>query len=138
MDNYCFSQKIIKSERIGNVTDNVVNSIKKFNVNNESIKKIEKVIYEAEKNIKLYATSGEIEVEVKDNFFKAKLQDKGPGIENIGRACEDGYTTANDSIKKQGYGLGKGLSLIQENVDDIEIMSIPGIGTTLEFSIKMM
>lgn len=137
MQEYCFSGKITKEEEIGKVTQDVVSNIQKCDVNQQSIEKIRKVVYEAEKNIKLYAQSGEIQVEVKDNFFKAKFKDNGPGIENIGLACADGFTTADENIKKQGYGLGKGLSLIQENADDIEIISIPGTGTTLDVSIKM-
>ncbi len=138
MDNYCFYEKITKDEEIGKVTDDVVSNIEKYNVNEKNIEKIKKVIYEAEKNIKLYAQSGEIQVELKDNLFKAKFKDQGPGIQNIGLACEDGFSTADDNIKKQGYGLGKGLSLIQENVDYIDIVSIPGVGTTLDVSIEMI
>lgn len=137
MDNYSFYKRITKDEEIGKVTQDVVNNMEKYNINIENVEKIKKVVYEAEKNIKLYAHSGEIQVEIKDNLFKAKFKDNGPGIDNIGLACEDGFSTANEDIKKQGYGLGRGLSLIQENVDYIDIVSIPGVGTTLDVSIEM-
>lgn len=138
MDNYCFYEKIEKNEEIGKVTKDVVDSIMKYEIKNENIEKIKKVIYEAEKNIKLYAKSGDIHVQVANNVFKAKFSDEGPGIEDIALACEEGYSTANDEMKKQGYGLGKGLNLIQENVDYMDIVSIPGVGTTLDITIEMI
>lgn len=138
MDNYYFYQRITKDEEIGKVTNDVVENILKHNVNEENLEKIRKVVYEAEKNIKLYAKAGEIYARVEGNSFKAKFKDEGPGIDNIGLACEDGYSTATETMKKQGYGLGKGLSLIQENVDYIDIVSIPGVGTTLDILIEMV
>lgn len=137
MENYCFYEKITKEEEIGKVTEDLVKNMEKYDIKRDKVDKIKKVVYEAEKNIKLYAKSGEIYANVEENMFKAKFKDNGPGIDNIGLACEDGYSTADDNIKRQGYGLGKGLSLIQENVDYIDIVSIPGVGTTLDVAIEI-
>lgn len=137
MENYCFYEKITKEEEIGKVTDELINNISKYDIKECNILKIKKVVYEAEKNIKLYAKSGEIYANVENNTFKAKFKDEGPGINDIGLACEDGFSTADEKIKQQGYGLGKGLSLIQENVDYIDIVSIPGVGTTLDVTIEI-
>jgi serine/threonine-protein kinase RsbT len=49
------------------------------------------------------------------------FEDKGPGIENIGQALKDGYTT--------GSGLGLGLGGAKRLVNEFDIVSRPGEGT---------
>ena len=46
--------------------------------------------------------------------------DEGPGIENVERALQDGYTT--------GGGLGLGLPGARRLVDEFEIETAPGAG----------
>ena len=47
--------------------------------------------------------------------------DAGPGIEDVERAMQDGYTTGN--------GLGLGLPGTRRLVDDFELDTAPGVGT---------
>jgi serine/threonine-protein kinase RsbT len=49
--------------------------------------------------------------------------DQGPGIPDIARALEDGYTT--------GSGLGLGLSGAKRLSNEFDIQSTPGAGTTI-------
>jgi serine/threonine-protein kinase RsbT len=49
--------------------------------------------------------------------------DNGPGIPDIGKALTDGWTT--------GSGLGLGLSGARRLVDEFELNSQPGSGTTV-------
>ena len=50
-------------------------------------------------------------------------RDDGPGIEDLGRALEDGYSSAG--------GLGLGLSSARRLVDEFAIDSRVGSGTTI-------
>jgi serine/threonine-protein kinase RsbT len=50
-------------------------------------------------------------------------RDEGPGIADLERALQDGYTT--------GGGLGLGLPGARRLVDDFSIESAPGRGTTV-------
>lgn len=50
-------------------------------------------------------------------------QDKGPGIEDVNQALTDGYST--------NRGLGSGLGAVRRMLDEFEIQSIPGRGTTI-------
>jgi len=54
---------------------------------------------------------------------KLTFDDKGPGIANLELALRDGYTT--------GGGMGLGLSGSKRLVNDFEIKSEPGRGTTV-------
>ena len=84
-------------------------------------------ISEVARNITPYATRGEVLVSVvqDDNRrgIRVVARDQGPGIEDIDRALQDGYTT--------GGGLGLGLPGARRLVDDFSIDSAPGQGTTV-------
>jgi serine/threonine-protein kinase RsbT len=53
--------------------------------------------------------------------LRVTFEDHGPGIEDIARAMEDGFTS--------GSGLGKGLPGSKRLVNEFEIHSTPGEGT---------
>jgi len=55
--------------------------------------------------------------------IKLAFRDQGPGIANIELALKDGYTT--------GGGMGLGLSGSKRLVNDFQINSEPGRGTTV-------
>jgi serine/threonine-protein kinase RsbT len=84
-------------------------------------------ISEVARNITTYATRGEVLVSVVHDDDRRGIQvvarDQGPGIEDIDRALQDGYTT--------GGGLGLGLPGARRLVDDFSIDSAPGRGTTV-------
>jgi serine/threonine-protein kinase RsbT len=52
---------------------------------------------------------------------KLVFEDNGPGIADIARALQDGYTTGN--------GMGLGLPGSRRLVSEFEVVSQPGIGT---------
>jgi serine/threonine-protein kinase RsbT len=84
-------------------------------------------ISEVARNITTYATRGEVLVSVvtddERRGIRVVARDQGPGIEDIERALQDGYTT--------GGGLGLGLPGARRLVDDFTIDSAPGRGTTV-------
>ena len=84
-------------------------------------------ISEVARNITTYATRGEVLVSIVHvdtrRGIRVVARDQGPGIEDIDRALQDGYTT--------GGGLGLGLPGARRLVDDFSIDSAPGQGTTV-------
>jgi serine/threonine-protein kinase RsbT len=84
-------------------------------------------ISEVARNITTYATRGEVLVSIVQDHdrrgIRVVARDQGPGIEDIDRALQDGYTT--------GGGLGLGLPGARRLVDDFSIDSAPGQGTTV-------
>ena len=54
------------------------------------------------------------------------FEDEGPGIPDIGLAMKDGYST--------GKGLGVGLGGSKRLVNDFQISSAPGHGTTVSIT----
>ena len=84
-------------------------------------------ISEVARNIVQYAESGEIILRSasRDSRFGIIMiaQDHGPGIIDVGKAMQDGFST--------GMGLGLGLPGAKRLVDEFEIVSQPGGGTTV-------
>jgi serine/threonine-protein kinase RsbT len=84
-------------------------------------------ISEVARNIVRYATQGGVEIEPLDDGRHRGIQivarDQGPGIGDVALALEDGYTT--------GGGLGVGLPGCRRLMDDFEITSSAGQGTTV-------
>ncbi len=85
-------------------------------------------ISEVARNITSYAGSGAIRVGVSDREGRKALvvraEDEGPGIVDIERAMEDGYST--------GRGLGLGLPGARRLMDRLIVESTPGQGTVVE------
>lgn len=82
-------------------------------------------ISEVARNITTYAGSGEIVCETIERNERHGLLvvavDEGPGIADLERALQDGFTT--------GQGMGLGLPGAKRLMDEFEIESAPGLGT---------
>jgi serine/threonine-protein kinase RsbT len=84
-------------------------------------------ISEVARNILSYARTGEITLQLVEKNCRLGImvvaEDAGPGIEDIGLALEDGFSTSGS--------LGLGLPGARRLVDEFEIRSDVGKGTTV-------
>ena len=87
--------------------------------------------YEAEMNVVMYARRGVLTLNITPEKLYLKLEDEGPGIENLDMAMQEGFSTATDEMREMGFGAGMGLPNIKRNADKFDISSIPGKGTSL-------
>ncbi|MER2028732.1 MAG: anti-sigma regulatory factor [Solibacillus sp.] len=89
--------------------------------------RITTAISELARNIYLYARAGEVTIERISNEEKVGLRiiaaDKGPGITNLKKVMEDGYSTSG--------GLGAGLPGVKRLMDTMDIQSTVGSGTSI-------
>jgi anti-sigma regulatory factor (Ser/Thr protein kinase) len=92
-------------------------------------------MYEAEMNAVIHAGGGKAFVEIDSEKILIKIKDKGPGIPDVNRAMEEGYSTAPDEIREQGFGAGMGLPNIKRYSDKLYITTEVGKGTTVEITI---
>ena len=94
-------------------------------------------MYEGEINMVIHAGGGEALVTVSESCVEIVLKDQGPGIADIDKAMEAGYSTAPDSIRSLGFGAGMGLPNMKKNSDDMQISSTVGVGTTITMRIDI-
>ncbi|HID90168.1 MAG TPA: serine/threonine protein kinase, partial [Anaerolineales bacterium] len=93
--------------------------------------------YEAEMNIVIYADEGEITAEVRPEQIRIVAADKGPGIPDIEKAMEPGFSTAPEWVRELGFGAGMGLPNIENCADEMNLESTVGVGTRLEILIYL-
>ncbi len=60
-----------------------------------------------------------------ENEITIQAVDSGPGIDNLDQALEEGYSTASEWIRSQGFGAGMGLPNVKRVSDNFEISSTP-------------
>ena len=84
-------------------------------------------ISEVARNMLTYAGRGEVRITPLEEPFRRGIEvvatDQGPGIADVPRAMEDGYST--------GRGMGLGLPGARRLVDEFEIVAPVGVGTTV-------
>jgi serine/threonine-protein kinase RsbT len=94
---------------------------------NSNLTIIATAISEVTRNIVEYAKEGEVWITLVENGTRRGVRvvaaDKGPGIADISIVMRDGYST--------GQGLGIGLPGSRRLMDDFEIESTVGKGTTV-------
>lgn len=105
--------------------------LKQLNVDPAVIKRIVVALYEAEVNIVAHAYEGIIRIDLDVNKVEIVLSDKGPGIADISKAMQAGFSTASPKVREMGFGAGMGLQNIDNNADEFSIKSEVGIGTEL-------
>jgi len=85
-------------------------------------------VSELARNILVYAGGGTIDLSlIQEDSHRGMLviaQDEGPGIENVELAMRDGYSTSN--------GLGVGLPGTDRLMDEFDLVSKVGVGTTIK------
>lgn len=113
----------------GNASSSVKKILRQLNIESGLSKRIVVALYEAEVNIVAHAYSGIIDVNIDENRIHITLDDKGPGIPDIEKAMEEGYSTASPQVREMGFGAGMGLANMKRNADELIITSEPGIGT---------
>lgn len=101
------------------------------------VRKTAIVMYEAEINMVIHAGGGVVDVLITPEDIRIILKDEGPGIPDINKAMEAGYSTASDKARELGFGAGMGLPNIRKNSDDLSIESEVGKGTTVTIMVKL-
>jgi serine/threonine-protein kinase RsbT len=100
---------------------------KKIGFNGSGPTIIATAISEVARNILQYADHGEIIIDVihqsKAGGILVIARDDGPGITDVSQVMQVGYTT--------GKGLGLGLPGARRLMDEFQIVSEPGKGTTV-------
>ncbi|UCG24876.1 MAG: anti-sigma regulatory factor [Chloroflexota bacterium] len=101
---------------------------KSLGFNEVDIQMIATAVSELARNIIKYADRGEIIIDQIENGFRVAIEviarDRGPGIADIEQAVTDNYSSSGT--------LGLGLPGVKRMMDDFEIRSTEGEGTTVQ------
>ena len=120
----------------GKASSDIKKILKQLNIDPQIVRRIAIALYEAEVNVVAHAYKGIMKVDLDAHKIKILLEDEGPGIENIERAMQEGFSTASDEVRQMGFGAGMGLPNIKRNTDEMHLTSFPGTGTILEMTVN--
>lgn len=115
----------------GHASSNVKRLLKQLSIDTQIVKRIVIALYEAEVNVVAHAYRGTIKAIFDSDKITIVIEDQGPGIADIEKAMEKGYSTASQKVREMGFGAGMGLPNMKKNVDMLDIKSTVGEGTTV-------
>ena len=121
----------------GQASVQVKKNLRKLGIPPEIIRKISIAMYEGEINMVIHADGGEAEVLVYEDRIVMILTDRGPGIADVEKAMQEGYSTAPDNVRSLGFGAGMGLPNMKRYTDDVKIESVVGEGTTITMTVLL-
>lgn len=121
--------------RAGEASGDLKKKMKKLGFPPSVIRRVSIALYEGEINMVIHANGGHITAEVDSKEINLTLADTGPGIPDIEKAMQDGFSTATDQVRNLGFGAGMGLPNMKRNSDEITIETELGVGTTVRMKI---
>lgn len=121
----------------GEISSKVKKRLKQLGLPPEVIRRVAIAMYEAEINMVIHADGGTITVEVTPEAVHIIFADRGPGIPDIEKAMQEGFSTASHEVRELGFGAGMGLPNIKKNSDEMKITTVVGEGTTIELTIRI-
>ena len=123
--------------RAGEASSSVKNKLKLMGVDSGAIRRVAIAMYEGEINMVIQAGGGAIKVMVTDDNIRLILADTGPGIPDVEKAMQLGYSTAPEEVRSLGFGAGMGLPNMKKYSDSMQIDTEVGKGTTVTMDIHL-
>ena len=123
--------------RAGEASGAVKRKLKQLGFPSDLVRRVAIAMYEGEINMVIHAGGGEADVEILPDRVVAVLTDHGPGIPDIEKAMQEGWSTAPDNVRSLGFGAGMGLPNMKKYSDDMEIDTRLGQGTTITMTVKI-
>ena len=121
--------------RAGEASSSLKQTLKLMNLDADIIRRCAIAMYEGEINMVIHANGGVIDVDIYPDRITMVLKDHGPGIPDVELAMQEGYSTASDEVLNLGFGAGMGLPNMKRSVDEMDIDTTIGVGTTVTMTI---
>jgi serine/threonine-protein kinase RsbT len=121
-------------DQAGQASSSIKKILNQLNIDPVLVRRIAVAMYEAEVNVVAHAFRGIIKVRINPDRIVVRIEDEGPGIPDIEKAMQEGYSTASDRVREMGFGAGMGLSNMKKNSDNLLITSEINKGTVVEMT----
>lgn len=123
--------------RAGEASSAAKQTLRKMGFDSDTIRRVSVCMYEGEINMVIHARGGTATVDVGIDEITIVLKDVGPGIPDVEKAMQEGFSTAGDSARNLGFGAGMGLPNMKKYSDQMTVDSTVGVGTTVTMVIKV-
>jgi anti-sigma regulatory factor (Ser/Thr protein kinase) len=120
---FSFDIEKMNLEQAGCVSSTLKRELLIAGIDKKTIRRIAIATYEAEINMVFHSFGGTCSVSMDDEWIIIRFRDCGPGIENLQKAMMEGYSTASDVARENGFGAGMGLPNIKNACDELYIQT---------------
>lgn len=124
-------------DRAGEASSSIKKTLQRLGIHPQIVRRAAIASYEAEMNVVIYTNGGDVIVQVRPDQINIFVSDSGPGIEDVEKAMQPGYSTASEWVRELGFGAGMGLVNIKKCADKMDLTSKVGQGTHLKISIDI-
>ena len=124
-------------DKAGEAATGLKKTLYRLGLSPEIVRRAAISTYEAEINIVAYTNGGEITAYLEPHQIRIVITDGGPGILDIEKAMQPGFSTAPGWVRELGFGAGMGLPNIKKFTDEMSIKSTVESGTQLEIIIML-
>lgn len=121
----------------GEASSNLKNTLRKLGVPSQIVRKTAIITYELEMNVVIHSLGGKITAFISEAELEIRVDDNGPGIEDLDKAFTAGFSTAGNEIREMGFGAGMGLVNVKRYADQIDVKSSKANGTQVKVIINL-
>ncbi len=124
-------------ETAGDASASIKRKLKQLGVDSTVLRRVAVASYEAELNLIIHSLGGQLTMEMNPEHIVLISKDVGPGIADIDKAMQEGFSTASEEARDLGFGAGMGLPNMRRNADGFAIESQLGVGTTIQMEFRL-
>lgn len=124
-------------ETAGDASASIKRKLKQLGVNSAVLRRVAVASYEAELNLIIHSLGGQLTMEMNPEHIVLISKDVGPGIADIDKAMQEGFSTASEEARDLGFGAGMGLPNMKRYSDEMTIETEVGKGTVVTVVIKI-
>lgn len=121
----------------GEASGKIKRALKDLGLDSATVRNVAIAVYEGEINMVIHANGGYIDAEIEPDKITVVLKDTGPGIPDVEKAMQAGYSTAPENVRALGFGAGMGLPNIKKYSDDMKIDTEIDVGTTITLTFNI-
>ena len=118
-------------ERAGAASISIKEMLQQLGLSPELVRRVDIGTYEGEINCLIHGGGGKVLADFSPKAITVRVIDHGPGIPDVQKAMQEGWSTASEEIRAKGFGAGMGLPNMKKVSDAFEIQTKVGEGTTV-------
>ena len=115
--------------RAGEASIKIQTLLKSLSYHPQLVRRVAICGYEGEMNVVMHGGDGSLSITINTDKLIMEIADDGPGIVDIEKAMQTGFSTASDEHREMGFGAGMGLPNMKKNADEITVESEKSRGT---------
>ena len=124
-------------ETAGDASASIKRKLKQLGVDSTVLRRVAVASYEAELNLIIHSLGGQLTMEMNPEHIVLISKDVGPGIADIDKAMQEGFSTASEEARDLGFGAGMGLPNMKRYTEEMDIESTLGVGTKITMVVNV-